>query len=181
MALQVQERTTLSKVDWNLILVILAINLVGLINLYSATSDPHTRGVDRLFISQSIYMVAGWGIFTLLTFVDYKIFLRLAYPIYGINCCFLFLVDVLGHTALGGQRWIDLGVLKYQPSETLKVAMVLVIARHFQNKSTGVGFGFSKLFVPAILLFIPTALVIKQPDLGTGLMLVAVTGTMLLF
>ena len=95
MALQVQERTTIRKVDYNLALVIIALNLIGLINLYSATHGPNSRSVSTLMWSQLIYLAAGWVIYAGVTFVDYRIFLRLAYPLYGINVCLLFLVLIL--------------------------------------------------------------------------------------
>lgn len=181
MALQVQERTTISKIDYNLALVILALTLIGLINLYSATHGPNTRGVSGLFWSQLIYLVVGWLLYAGCTFVDYRIFLRLAYPLYGINLLLLVLVMIIGRTTLGAQRWLDLGFFRYQPSETMKLAMVLVMARYFHSHVKPEGHSLKELIVPAILVFIPALLVVKQPDLGTGLLLMAVISTMFLF
>ena len=181
MALQVQERTTIRKVDYNLGLVILALNLIGLINLYSATHGPNSHNVNQLMWSQLIYLAAGWVIYAGVTFIDYRIFIRLAYVLYGINVCLLFLVLVIGHTTLGAQRWLNLGFFHYQPSESMKLVMVIVIARYFHTHVRPQGHTVRELIVPLILVLIPSAFVIKQPDLGTGLLLVTVIASMLLF
>jgi rod shape determining protein RodA len=181
MPLQVQERTTIRKVDYNLALVILALNLIGLINLYSATHGPNSHNLNQLMWSQLIYLAAGWVIYAGVTFIDYRIFIRLAYPLYGINVCLLFLVLIIGHTTLGAQRWLDLGFFHYQPSESMKLVMVLVIARYFHTHVRPQGHTASELIMPLILVLIPAAFVMKQPDLGTGLLLFAVSASMLLF
>ena len=181
MALQVQERTTIRKVDYNLALVIIALNLIGLINLYSATHGPNSKSVSTLMWSQLIYLAAGWVIYAGVTFIDYRIFIRLAYPLYGINVCLLFLVLMIGHTTLGAQRWLDLGFFHYQPSESMKLVMVLVIARYFHTHVRPLGHSVKELIFPIFLVLIPAFFVIKQPDLGTGLLLVTVIASMLLF
>jgi rod shape determining protein RodA len=182
MALQVQERTTIRKVDYNLALVILALNLIGLINLYSATHGPNTRpGSSSLFWAQLIYLGGAWLLYAAITFIDYRVFLSVAYPLYGVNLCLLFLVFIVGHTVLGGQRWIDLGFFHYQPSETMKPIMVFVIARYFHTHVRPEGHSLPELIVPAILVLVPALLVVKQPDLGTGMLLMGVIFTMFLF
>lgn len=181
MALQVQERTTFRKIDYNLALVIFALNLIGLINLYSATHGPNSKGMQGLFISQIIYLIVGWLIYAAVTFIDYKIFAKIAYPLYVVNVFLLGLVMVIGHTSLGAQRWLNLGFFKYQPSETMKLVMVFVIARYFQSSIKPQGHALKELITPAILVLIPSLLVIKQPDLGTGLLLIGVISTMFLF
>ncbi len=181
MALQVEERTTIRKVDYNLALVVLALNLIGLINLYSATHGPNSKGMNGLFWSQIIFMCIGWIAYAAGTFIDYRIFIRLAYPFYGINLCLLFLVTIIGKTTLGAQRSFALGPIHLQPSETMKVVLVFVLARYFYNQARPEGYRLKELIVPALLVLIPAVFIIKQPDLGTGLLLVAVSATMFLF
>jgi rod shape determining protein RodA len=181
MALQVQERTTIRKIDYNLALVILALNVIGLINVYSATHGPTARGVSNLFWSQTIFVVVGWLVFTGLTFLDYRILMRFAYPFYGINIVFLVLVAIVGKTSLGAQRWINLGFFHYQPSETMKLVMVLVIAKYFHSHSRPEGHSLRELVFPLAMVMLPAFLVIRQPDLGTGMMILAIVATMFLF
>ncbi len=179
---QVEHRTLLSRMDWSLILIVLTLNFVGLVNLYSATHGPHSQDVANLFISQIIWLGAGWSIFFILTLVDYQNLLRLAYPIYFLNLIALIFVTFFGTTALGAQRWIDLGFFRYQPSETMKLALVLVLAKNLSRYSVnGPGLGFKSLVIPILLILLPFGLVVEQPDLGTGLMLMAIGGGILVF
>jgi len=179
--LQVQERTTIRKVDYNLALVVLALNVIGLINLYSATHGPNAKSSGNLFWVQVAYLMAGWLVYAGITFIDYRLFLRLAYPLYGINVCFLFLVLIIGRASLGAQRWFDLGFFHYQPSETMKLVLVLVIARYFHTHVRPHGHALKELIFPGLLVLVPTFFVIKQPDLGTGLLLISAIFTMFLF
>ncbi len=181
LAMQVEERTFLKKIDWNYALVILALNLIGLINLYSATHGVTTQSMNRLFFSQVFWLAKGWVIFFIMTFVNYQFFLRIAYFTYAVNLVFLVAVIFVGKVALGAQRWLDLGIFSYQPSETMKVAVVLVMAKYFSQKSYPNGLGIKELILPLILIFVPFAITAKQPDLGTAMMIAMIGGAILLF
>lgn len=181
-SLHVEQRTFLRRIDWNFVLVILTLHMVGLINLYSATHGPLSTDVASLFIKQIIWLIAGWVIFFAITFIDYQLFKRLAYVVYFLNFGATLAVTLFGKVALGAQRWIDLGFFRYQPSETMKIAMILVLARALCHRSVeGRGMGFKELLLPMILLLIPFGLVVEQPDLGTALILMAIGGSMILF
>lgn len=180
--MQVEERTLLKRIDWNLVLVILALNIVGLINLYSATHGPHSADIQPLFINQIIWLVAGWSLFFLVTFVDYQIVLRLSYLVYFLNLGAVLFVTFFGAVALGAQRWIDLGFMRYQPSETMKLALIMVFARTLSFQSVdGRGMGLRALFWPLVLVGVPFILIVKQPDLGTAMMIAAIAGSLIFF
>ena len=180
--LKFEERTTLKRIDWSFILLILALNIVGLINLYSATHGPQSEAMNGLFLNQIIWLAIGWSIFFIVTFIDYQIVTRLAYIFYFINLLALLYVTFFGHIALGAQRWINFGFFKYQPSETMKLAMIFVLARTLQFRSTeGAGQGLKQLLWPVILILLPFALVFHQPDLGTAMMLTIISCTMIVF
>ena len=181
LSMELEERTRFKRFDTNFALLIIALNIIGLINLYSATHGPQALGLSRLFIQQIIWLVGGWTLYILFTFVDYQLFQRLAYVFYGLNVFFLVLVDLIGKTALGAQRWLDLGFFRYQPSETMKMVMIMVLARHLSNIDTSKGLGWRELFVPAVLLALPFGLTVVQPDLGTAMMLFFISLTMLAF
>ncbi|MFN7824348.1 MAG: rod shape-determining protein RodA [Pseudobdellovibrionaceae bacterium] len=182
LSLQVEERTLFRRIDWNLILVMLALQLVGLINLYSATHGPHSEGVEQLFVNQMIWLTAGWTIFMVATFVEYSILMKLAYVFYFLNLGAILWVTLFGNVALGAQRWIDFGFFKYQPSETMKMCLIMILAKILsQFNTTGRGMGFKELFWPVLILLIPFGLVVEQPDLGTALMLTAIGSSMILF
>lgn len=181
-ALHVEERTLFKKLDINLIIVIFALNVIGLINLYSATHGPTSTDVASLFVSQIVWLIAGWLIFLLVTVVDYSIVSRIAIVIYVLNLLAILYVTFFGKVALGAQRWIDLGFFRYQPSETMKLALIMMMAKILSTRNThGSGMGFKEMFIPLIALGIPFALVVEQPDLGTAMTLAAIGGSMLIF
>jgi rod shape determining protein RodA len=119
----VEERTLFKKLDINFIVVILGLNIIGLINLYSATHGPSSVDVSSLFISQIMWLVVGWGVFLVVTLLDYAIVSRIAIIIYLLNLGAIVFTTFFGKVALGAQRWIDLGFFRYQPSETMKLAL----------------------------------------------------------
>lgn len=181
-SLQVEERSLFKKLDWNLIIVILVLNFIGLINLFSATHGPNSQDVANLFIQQLVWLSVGWGVFFIATFLDYAFFMKIALVIYFLNVGALLFVTFFGEVALGAQRWIDFGFFRYQPSETMKLALIILLAKILSTRSTyGAGMGFRELFLPALALLIPFGLVVEQPDLGTSMMLMAIGGTMILF
>jgi rod shape determining protein RodA len=181
MQLQIEERTFIRKIDFNLVFVILALNIIGLINLFSATHDPETIGVHRLFAMQVFWICFGWLLFLVMTIIDYKILTKLAYFLYCLNLVFLVLVKFWGKSALGATRWLDLGFFKYQPSETMKLVLVILLAKILAERNTSGGLGIRKLLYPLLLTAIPFVMTVIQPDLGTSMMLAAVSVSLLLF
>src|SRR3954471_19920228 len=107
--MQVERRTFFRRMDINFLLVVLALNVIGLINLYSATHGIQAVDTSNLFIQQIFWLCLGWLLFFLVTFVDYQIYFRWAYIVYFINLTALILVPIIGKSALGAKRWIDLG------------------------------------------------------------------------
>lgn len=181
-ALHVEERTLFKKLDLNFIGLILALNVIGLINLYSATHSPNSVAMSGLFISQILWLLAGWSIFLLITVFDYVFVGRIAIIIYMLNLAAIIFTTFFGKVALGAQRWIDLGFFRYQPSETMKLALIMMMAKILANRnSQGSGMGFKEMFIPLIALGVPFVFVVEQPDLGTAMMLAAIGGSMLLF
>jgi rod shape determining protein RodA len=179
--LQVEERNFFSRFDLNFAFVIFALNLIGMINLYSATHGIFHRDKTELFWMQLAWLAMGWVVYLCVTLVDYKIFTRLAYVFYGLNLAALIAVDVIGKISLGAQRWLDLGFFRYQPSETMKLIMVMVLAKILVRRDVHKGMGIKELAVPGFLALLPFILVVKQPDLGTAMLLMAISGTMFLF
>lgn len=179
--LQVEQRTRLRKFDFNFALVILALNVIGLINLYSATHGANSTDMSRLFLSQIFWLAIGWTGYLICTIIDYKFFVRLAYVVYATNLLLLVAVKYVGVTALGAQRWLDFGFFRFQPSETMKVALVLVLTPILSKYSANKGLGIKELILPIIIVAIPFILTVKQPDLGTAISLAAIAGCMILF
>jgi rod shape determining protein RodA len=110
--------------------------------------------------------------------VDLRFWLRSAYAIYAGTGLLLIAVEIRGAVGMGAQRWIDLGVIQIQPSEIMKIALVLALARYFSMLTLEEIGRPVRLIFPALLVLMPAALVMKQPDLGTAVMLVLSGGAM---
>jgi rod shape determining protein RodA len=161
-------REELKRYDYSFFGICTAIFVIGILNLYSAT---HSHGVgpeQGIYKTQLIWFVLSWIIGVVVSFIQPKNLYRLAYPSYVLCLILLVLVLVVGHSALGGQRWIGIGSMKFQPSEIVKMSMVLVLARWYSKASPEQEIGFRQLIIPFIITFIPAIMVIIQPDLGTG-------------
>lgn len=177
-----QERGLLKKIDWPFAALIFCLNIIGLFNLYSATHGPLSQEVESLFISQIMWLMIGWSLFFVVTLVDYQVVSRIAYLVYFLNLSAILYVTFFGKVALGAQRWIDFGFFRYQPSETMKLAMIVVLSKLFAQRAIDSdGMGVKDLIVPLILFIIPFGLVVEQPDLGTAMMIAAISGTIIFF
>lgn len=174
------EKHTFKHVDFNFAFVILALQLIGLINLFSATHGLRDD-ISSLFYQQIMWLCIGWTFFIVLTMFDYQFFSRIAFVLYALNLAALVLVEAMGSGIAGVSRWISLGFFRYQPSETMKLCIILVVARLLANKSYPRGMGLKDMFLPAILILVPFGLIAKQPDLGSASILAAIGFSMLLF
>ncbi len=156
------------QVNWGLILLLAVIGAVGFALLYSAAGgrlDPWAlRHVTRFGVFLGVLLVVAM--------IDIRIWMQLAYPIYGVALVMLIAVDVLGVIGMGAQRWLDLYVIQLQPSELMKIGLVLALARYYHHVSAENIGRIVHLFVPGLLICVPVALVMLQPDLGTAMMLV---------
>jgi rod shape determining protein RodA len=169
------------RFDFNFALIILALNVVGLINLYSASGGVNAVGISRLFWQQMVWLSMGWAIYLIVTFLNYNIVKMWATQIYVVNLLFLVAVIFVGKKSLGAQRWVDLGFFRFQPSETMKVALVLVIAKILAHRIRQEGMGLKDLITPLAITIVPFVITVVQPDLGTSLLYLAVIGTTMLF
>src|SRR5216683_1070792 len=156
-------------IQWGLVLLIAAIAGIGFAMLYSAANGNlqpwASRQMTRFAIALVPMIAAG--------LIDVRYWFRGAYWIYGASLVLIIAVDLLGTAGLGARRWIDLGVMQLQPSELMKIALVLALARYFHSLSSETAGQVGRLIVPALMVVVPAALVLKQPDLGTAMMLCA--------
>ena len=167
-------REELKRYDYSFFGICSAIFVIGILNLYSAT---HSQGIgpeEGLYKTQIIWFFLSWLIGIVISFIQPKNFYRLAYPSYLVSVVLLVMVLVVGHSALGGQRWIGFGPVKFQPSEITKIAMVLVLSRWYSKASPEQEIGFRELIIPFIMTAIPALMIIIQPDLGTGMLVMLI-------
>ena len=140
---------------------------VGFAMLYSAAGGNLSPWASR----QMIRFSAGLGVMLVIALIDIRFWLRYAYLFYGIGLALLVSVEFFGVVGMGAQRWVDLGLFQLQPSEVMKVAIVLALARYFHALSMEEVGQFRWLLLPTILIVAPVTLVLRQPDLGTAILL----------
>ncbi|MDH3475444.1 MAG: rod shape-determining protein RodA [Rhodospirillales bacterium] len=161
-----------AQLNWGLVLVVALLGAIGCAMLYSAANGSMDPWASRQLLRFGAGMVLLLGV----ALTDIRIWFRYAYPLYLGALALLVLVEIMGSTGMGAQRWIDLRVIQLQPSEIMKVTMVLALARYFHGvASEEIGRPFL-LVPPLAIVFVPAGLVMKQPDLGTAVMLVMIGG-----
>jgi rod shape determining protein RodA len=160
------------QINWGLVFVVAMAGGIGLAMLYSAANGSFDPWASR----QAVRFAIGFAFMLIAALIDIRLWLRYAYVIYFATLALLVAVEISGSIGMGAQRWIDLKFIKLQPSEIMKVAMVLALARHFNGLSNEDIRRPLYLIVPLALVLAPAVLVLKQPDLGTAVMLLMVAG-----
>ncbi|HEY4485814.1 MAG TPA: rod shape-determining protein RodA [Nitrospiria bacterium] len=170
----------INSFDAGFLLVILAILLLGVLSIYTVTYSAG-RAQQTLYSKQLIWIGLGWVVFFVAAFIDYHELARYSMLFYAACVTLLVVVLLVGRTGMGARRWLSMGFFDIQPSEWVKLALVLVLARYFSMRASAEGLGLRDLVPPVLLVLLPLALVLKQPDLGTALVLIFVLGVMLFF
>jgi rod shape determining protein RodA len=162
--------------DWPLFLVASALAVLGVINLYSATSVARAALSD-VYVQQVYWLVLGGILGAIVAIIDYRHYERLGYLLYALGVVLLLLVFILGKDIRGSSRWIYIGSFSFQPSEFMKLFLVIALAKYLHDDPKNEERGLVDLIVPALLAGVPVLLVLKQPDLGTALILLLSFGT----
>lgn len=159
-------------IDWPLFIVVLLIAVLGVINLYSATSvyfGTRKSGLSDIYINQIYWLAIGGAVGAIITAIDYRYFERFAYWIYIGGVFSLILVSVLGSSMRGSRRWIQFGAFSFQPSEFTKVCLVIALAKFLHDDAKTDERTLKDFIAPGVLTAVPALLIANQPDLGTAL------------
>ena len=175
------DRRLIQNFDWVLLLLLALIAATSIVNLYSATFPIRNEGGYQIFIKQINWYLIGFAVLLLMTTFNYYALERLAYPAYFFSIGLLLVVLFVGRVSSGSQRWLSLGGFTFQPSELAKIALVLALAKFFTEKGEYREYRLRDLWQPFIMIGIPSVLIIKEPDLGTALLFVAVSFSIILF
>lgn len=186
------DRRLLSNFDWVLFYAAGAILLCGLVVLYSAGYDPDAAmpmakilpfSVESpSFVKQVAFILAGLAAMVFGLSVSPIMWQRLAPWIYGLGLLALIGVAVGGKVVNGSRRWLELGGFNFQPAETMKLGVLLLMASFLaRHPAPAGGYRFKQLVLPCLILILPVALILKQPDLGTAVAVAAIGGFMMLF
>lgn len=154
-------------VNWGLVFLLCLVGAISIAMLYSAANGHMRPWATR----QLLHFAEGFAILFAVALTDLRFWLKYAYVIYLISLLLLVLGDISGTIGLGAKRWIALGPVQLEPSEVAKVALVLALARYFNGLPIDEVVRTRRLLAPLTLIFVPTLLVLRQPDLGTAFLL----------
>ncbi len=171
------DKRLITNLDLGALVLTAALVAIGLASIYSAThlSSP------GIYTKAMYWAVIGLVFLGAAVVVNYHILERFAYLIYGVSALLLVLVFIMGKSSGGARRWLDLGVITLQPSEIAKLALIIMLARYFSMKNlAGRKLDMRDLIVPGLILFVPFVLIMKQPDLGTAIILFSIFCSMTL-
>lgn len=161
----------LSGFSWALFIPMCLVLAVSIIVLFSAGGGSW----KPFALSQLTKIIFGLLVFFVVSFTNIKLWLKSANTIYAVALVLIILVTFIGHTGMGAQRWLNLGFINIQPSEFIKIALVLALARYFAWMNSVELTQLKNYIVPVLLMLVPFGLIVLQPDLGTALSLALIT------
>jgi rod shape determining protein RodA len=163
--------------NWGFVFLLCIVALIGGASLYSAGGG----NLSPWALNHLVRFGIGLAALLFVALIDIKWWYRLTWPIYFAGFGLLIVVEIMGHIGMGAQRWIDLGFIKLQPSELMKIAVIMALARYFHSHTPDEMKKIRNLIVPAVIALAPVGLVLIQPNLGTSLMIVIGSATMFFF
>ncbi len=162
--------------NWTLVMLIVVICCIGFALLYSVAGGSFEPWAER----QIVRFGVGFVIMLMIAMIDIRTWFALAYPIYAVSLSLLVAVEFIGRTGKGAERWIDIGPLQLQPSELMKIALILALSRFLHGILLDDVSRPTRLIPALLMILIPAGLVLMQPNLGTATILI-VGGAGLLF
>jgi rod shape determining protein RodA len=175
------DRRFIQYFDWALFACAILLGCLGLMTLFSVVTAGAQSSENMLVIKQLIWCGIGLVLLVISFLFNYKILDRWALTIYVIGILLLIAVLFFGKYVSGSRRWLVLGPLSIQPSELIKVVVIIVLAHYYSKHAYTRGFTLRELLKPLILVIIPTVLIVRQPDLGTAFLILLVAGSMTVF
>lgn len=158
----------LARLPWRLIFLVVGIALIGIITLYSAAGGSMRPWALKQGTTILFFLSVAVG----MSWIKENTIKAAAFPVYGVVLVMLILVEMLGFVTKGAQRWLDLGFIRLQPSEFMKPAIILVLARFYELLPVSHIRKWRAIWPAALLIGVPAALILVQPDLGTCTMVV---------
>jgi rod shape determining protein RodA len=175
------DRRLAQNFDWFLFGLTFVVAGIGLVTLYSAVTAGAPTGESALFNRQLMWYGIGLGVMIVSFFFDYKYLDKFAPGIYTVTLLLLILVIFFGKMGGGAQRWLVLGPFRIQPSEIAKLTVIIVLARYYSKVPTINGYNLRELVKPLLLIAVPFALILFQPDLGTAILLGLIAASITVF
>lgn len=174
------DRRLFTNFDWGLLFLVLLIAGIGVLNIASAAAS-YSLAETSYPVRQIYWVSIGLFLVVLVCSIDYHLFEDVAFWMYGMVAVLLLAVLVMGKSTMGATRWLQLGFISFQPSELMKIVIIMVYARYFNNITVSGGMTVKDLLYPFLILGVPALMIMKQPDLGTAILVVLIAFSMILY
>jgi len=168
------DRRVLFGFDWLWLLTLLALSGIGVIAIWSTTDGT---SLDSYFGKQLIYLCCALFVFFALLYFNYHVFSDYIVFIYAAGMIMLGLVLVIGISSHGNKSWIDLGIITFQPSEVMKLIVIIALAKYY-SRHEGEYLGIKELFIGGLIVYVPVFMVVMQRDLGTAVTYLPIYGVL---
>ncbi len=175
------DRRLIEYFDWWMLCLTAIVGSMGLVALYSAVNAGAETTQSVVFTKQLIWYGIGFVIMIMAFLFNYKTYERWAHLIYFVCVAMLIAVLFFGKYVGGSQRWLAVGPFSVQPSEMVKLAVIIVLAKYYARVSTTKGVDLRELVTPVVLTAIPFILIVRQPDLGTAMVVALIAGSITLY
>ncbi len=171
------DRRLIENFDWGLVGLTVLLGSMGLVILYSAETAGASAAHQILFWRQVIWFCIGLTVLIIACLFSYKNLNRWGFEIYLLSIILLICVLMFGKLVAGSRRWLLIGPLTIQPSELVKIAVVVILAQYYSKRAKIHGFSIRELLTPMATVIIPCVLIFKQPDLGTAMVIVLIAAS----
>jgi rod shape determining protein RodA len=168
----------LSKIDYALVLAVIAIVLIGILMIYSAGFDPIDKVNNGLYRKQILWFIFGFILMVGMIIINYQVLGDYSPQIYIALIVILLITTIFGTPVRNTRAWLNFGVFSIQPSEFMKLGLVVILAKYLEIRERDIS-QLRELVVPALLTFIPMLIILKQPDFGTAVIFIPILLTML--
>jgi rod shape determining protein RodA len=176
------DRRLIENFDWSIIWALFAIICIGLLSIYSALYPQiQVRPANNPFVKQIVWLAIGFAVLSGSLFINYQRLRSISPWLYGLILLLLVVVLVAGKEVHGSKRWLEIVGFQFQPSEFMKVIIVIQLAGYFSSQEVTNFPSLKKLALPVGFVVLPVLLVLAEPDLGTAISLMAIATTMILF
>lgn len=166
----------IAQIDWTFCFFVTLIACFGALMMFSVAGSSWTPWAANHLVRYFLFFAIMIG----LALIDIRVWFALSYPVYGVALLLLVAVEVAGDVRMGAQRWLSIGPFSFQPSEVMKIGIVMALARFYHGASAQTARLSWRLLIPGLMIAVPFALVAHQPDLGTA-MLILITGGAVVF
>ncbi len=175
------DRRLVQCFDWWLLGLTAFLGFLGVVILYSAVTAGALETNTILCKKQIIWLGIGFTVMFILILFDYKTLDQWGGGIYIISITLLILVLFYGKYVAGSRRWLVLGPVTVQPSELVKISVIIIMAKYYSKRASITGFTLPELITPMIMVLIPFLLIVRQPDLGTAMLVVLIAASMTVY